>query len=275
MGSLIDGLRQPEYTGENRCTPCTVVNSLIAIALAAGVAAAGTAAVAPAVGIAAGIAVIGVSAAAIYLRGYLVPKTPELTKRYLPPWLLDLFGKAPEQSAGGVSVEGEAEINPEETLVAAGALEECEDVDDLCLVDEFQDDWYVEIERVDREDAGRERLLALLGVDEGEVEFIEYGEAFRAHVDGVSVGTWESEAAFLADLGAAAALSDRLADWEQMPVEARSQLLSGVRIFLDSCPECGGEPELGTETVESCCSTHEVAAVACPDCDARLFESPV
>ena len=28
--TLADRLRQPEYTGENRCTPCTVVNVVIA-----------------------------------------------------------------------------------------------------------------------------------------------------------------------------------------------------------------------------------------------------
>jgi len=272
MASVFDGLRQPEYTGENRCMPCTVVNSLIAVVLAGAVAAAGATVATPLVGAAGAGVVLGVSAAAIYLRGYLVPKTPELTKRYFPPWLLSLFGKEPEHP--GIEADTEGQIDPEQRLIAAGALEECADVDDLCLTDDFERAWYDEIERVDREDAGRERLLELLGVD-GEVEYIEHGEAFRAHVDGVSVGTWESEAAFLADLGAAAALSDRLQNWEAMPVEASSQLLSGLRIFLDSCPSCGSQPELGTETVESCCSTHEVAAVACPNCDARLFESPV
>ena len=74
--------KQPEYTGENRCLPCTVVNTIIALVLSVAVVA-GVARVAnPAAGLAAGVVLLGCSLGAIYLRGYLVPGTPELTKQY-------------------------------------------------------------------------------------------------------------------------------------------------------------------------------------------------
>ncbi len=264
-GGVLDGIRQPEYTGENRCLPCTVVNTLIAALLAVGIGVAGTVIGTATVGFAAALVFFVVAVCLIYLRGYLVPKTPELTKRYFPPWLLSLFDKEP-----GVSIE--TDVDPERALQAADALEECEREDDLCLTPEFREAWYDEIERIDADETGREQLLNLLGVG-GEVTFEEYGGAFQARVDGEVVGRWESTAAFRADLAAARSLESRVENWPELSIESRSQLLSGLRIFLDRCPNCGGVPALGTETVESCCSTHEVAAVTCEDCDARLFES--
>jgi hypothetical protein len=50
-------------------------------------------------------------------------------------------------------------------------------------------------------------------------------------------------------------------------------LLGALRLFIDRCPACGGQPAFGTETVESCCTSHDVAAVSCADCGVRLFES--
>lgn len=262
-------VRQAEYTGENRCLPCTVVNIIIAAVVAAAIAAAVSTVLTPSAGVAGGGVFFLLSLVAIYLRGYLVPGTPELTKRHFPPWLLSLFGKGPER------VEVETDVNPEVALVSAGALEECETEDDLCLTDTFRESWYSKIEQTGDDDSDRDRLLDLLGVEDGEVHFEEYGEAFQARLDGVVVGRWESEAAFRADLGAARTLEARLRNWTALSSEERSQLLSGLRLFIDSCPNCGGTPDFGTETVESCCSTHEVAAVSCGNCNARLFETRV
>lgn len=267
---VFDQFRKAEYTGENRCLPCTVVNLLIAVAVSAGVAVVAGSVSSPAGGLVGGTSVFLASLFSIYLRGYLVPGTPELTKRYFPPWLLALFGKAPVEP-----VTVDSEVDPEEALVTAGALEPCADRDDLCLTEGFGESWYAEIERIDRDDSGRDRLLELLGAEAGDVRFEEYGEAFRARVDGRVVGRWESEAAYLADLGAARALEGRVDNWGELSVRARSQLLSGLRLFIDNCPNCGGTPDFGTETVESCCSTHDVAAVSCGDCGARLFETRV
>ncbi|MEF8887773.1 MAG: hypothetical protein V5A30_08190 [Haloarculaceae archaeon] len=279
MSGAVSQLRQPEYTGENRCLPCTVVNVLIAVALGGAVAGVGVATGNAGLGVAAGAVLLGLSLVAIYLRGYLVPGTPTLTKRYFPPWLLALFGKEPAEEFGGMAGTDSEEtapdaesLDPEAVLVGVGALEECADGEDLCLTESFRGAWADGIEQA--RDADREALLDVLGVP-GEAETEEFGNAFRLVVDGQEAGRWESRAAFLADLGAAHALEARYDGWSDLPVRARGQLLNGLRLFIDTCPACAGTPEFGTETVESCCSTREVAAVACPDCGARLFETPV
>lgn len=270
---VITRFKQPEYTGENRCLPCTVANTVIAVGLSGGVAVGGAVVTTTAVGLVAGAAVLGMSLLAIYLRGYLVPGTPTITKRYFPPWLLALFGKEPVLDEHQV-VETDEEFDPEPVLLEVGALEECAEGEDLCLTDRFGDAWREEVTALDA-DAGRDDLLSVLDVDTGEVEYAEFGQAFVARFDGETVGKWESEAAFLADLAAARVFEQHYPGWEDLSVEARGQLLDRLRLFLDTCPNCGGAPAFGSETVESCCSTYDVAAVTCDDCEARLFEARV
>jgi hypothetical protein len=271
MPPVVDTLerfKQPEYIGENRCRACTVVNLLIAGVASTGVGAGAGASLSTPLGVVTGIAVFALSALVIYVRGYLVPKTPELTKTYFPPWLLALFGKDPAEAEPTINA-----VNPEQELVRAGALEECDDSDDLCLTDEFREAWDGEIDRLQTDGPTRDELLSLLAVEERSVEFEEHGAAFQAYVDGTPVGTWESEPAYIADLAAANALVAYHPNWERLGVEAKSQLLSGLRLFIEDCPGCGGEPEFGTDTVESCCSKYDVAAVSCTECGARLFET--
>lgn len=273
--------QDPEYTGANRCLPCTIVNSVIAVALAGAVGGAGIVwATATVAAVGAGLVLL-VSAASIYFKGYLVPGTPTLTKRYFPPWLLDAFGKAPQAGANasatergpGATEEPPEEIDLEEVLVGAGALEPCQGGADLCLSDSFREAWHDQMDAVEDSDVGRERLPAILDIDAADVTVEDHGEAFRARVDGQYVGTWESRAAFVADIGAADVLSEWLDDWDEMPVAHRGQLLNGLRLFLVTCPDCGGDLAFGTDTVESCCTTREVAAVSCEACETRLFES--
>ncbi len=264
----LDRFKQPEYTGENRCMACTAVNTVIGAVVAGGTGVVVASEVSVLAGTVAALGLFGLSLLLIYFRGYLVPKTPELTKQYFPPWLLALFGKEPAEPVITA-------IDPERELMTAGALEECEDHEDLCLTDSFRSDWDGEIHRLRENGTDREQLLKLLDVDEQTVEFREHGSAFQAYVDGTSVGTWESEAAYIADLGAANALQTYHSNWDALGIEAKSQLLSGLRLFIEDCPACGGEPSFDTDTVESCCSRYEVAAVSCSDCDARLFETRV
>ena len=276
--------QNPEYTGENRCLPCTIVNSVIAVLLAGGAGAAGVAWATTGVAVTGAVAVLALSGVRIYFDGYLVPGTPELTKRYFPPWLLAAFGKESEAADGvaapatGQDPDGQVtapdeDLDLEEVLVNAGALEPCQGGADLCLADGFRREWDEQITQVRDADVGRERLPTLLDTAAKKVTVEDHGEAFRAQIDSQYVGTWESRAAFVADIAAAGVLADWLADWEDVPVVHRGQLLNGLRLFLTTCPSCGGDLAFGTDTVESCCTTHEVAAVSCEDCTTRLFES--
>ena len=269
---VVAGLKDPAYTGANRCLPCTAVNLFLAFVLALGVELAAILAGRGAVGLIAAEAAFGVAAAVIYFRGYLVPGMPVLTRRYLPERLLAAFGKAgPTDGFGGG--EFDEDLDVEAVLLEAGALTERADGEDLRLTDEFRRAWRKRIAAVRDADASREALFDVLDVASGEIGFEEYGDAFPVFRDDRRVGRWESRPAFVADVAAAGVLRDRVDGWAAASVSQRGQLLNGLRLFLTTCPGCDGDLALRADTVESCCSTYDVAAVTCESCDARVFES--
>lgn len=257
---LYDEVRQPEYTGENRCMPCTVTNVAIT--------AVGTAALAllnPFV--AAGFAVIGL--ASIAVRGYLVPGTPWITKRYFPEWLLALFGKAEEPTAADAPAY-EADVDPETYLMERGIVTETPDGRDLELADGFWPEWESEIQRVSRDPEAA--VGDLLELDEPRIEVPDEGAGCRVFDGDVRVAQWPSRAALLADLGAVPALESEGIDVEAMDQADAGTLLAGLRVFAETCPDCGGSLELGEDTVESCCRVADVFTYDCTDCTARVLE---
>jgi len=270
ISDVVSRFRRPEYTGEQRCVPCTVVNSAIAVVAAAVIGGAAGANAGVATGAGVGGVVLGLSAASIALRGYLVPGTPTLTKKYFPDWLLRRFDKAP-QARAAVSVDENLDV--ETILLRAEAVEPCENVDDLCLTDEFQADWSDRLKSARSGKTSRAELAAILGVEADVLSFEEFDEAFVAYAEETQVGQWESQGAFLADVAAATELEVRLDGWQTLGLQQQSQLLYALRLFLEECPECTGTVAIEEDTVESCCRSIAIVAVSCQECGARIFET--
>jgi hypothetical protein len=293
---LVETVRQPEYTGENRCPPCTVVNVLIAAVVGAVVSRRSKPA---------GAATVVGSLALIYLRGYLVPGTPELTKRYLPPTVLRWFGKdptrnlatgldkSPESTAGE---EGSTDESDDESatipddleayFLEAGILEPCDDRDDLCLTPAFEDDWLAAIETAVDSGVDTEDAVAAFGFDDDPDEFeleakgggahaLQYGTDEIGEGPRYNAGMWPSYAALVADVAASRRLGSWLEEWDEYEPGAKGQLLGGLRMFLETCPTAEGGVEMTEETVTSCCSSKTVVAVVCEETGDRLFEQPV
>jgi len=245
--SVGDRLRRPEYTGENRCLPCTVVNVCLVV----------VAAVIAAVplGPPGALAVLTVGLGAIYFRGYLVPGTPALTARYFPPWLLELFGK---------------ELELRETLVPVEAVAVRATAEGGRLTDDFAAAWDAQIERMREAGVSDDDVATLLGVESassvsGDVAYV---------VDG-GLRQWLSASALLADAAAAAVLDARGGEaWASLAPDERVATLRDLRKFLGYCPRCGGDlDEEETETVETCCTESErVLMATCVDCNVRLIE---
>jgi hypothetical protein len=271
---FLERFRQPEYVGENRCVPCTVVNSVIAVVLATVLGAAGAQVVSVPVGVAAAVAVLALSFAAIYLRGYLVPGTPTLTKRYLPDRVLRWFDKAPEEVDAPVA-GSTGEIEAEPILLESGAIEVCEGGEDLCATPAFAEEWQAEVERLRDGGTLEERMAAVLETGPGSIDVVERSSFAMVRNDDHPVARWESRAALLADAAAYPWLSDHVESWADLDIRDRGQLLNGARVFLESCPDCGGAVAFSEETVESCCREIDVVAMACEDCESVLLEVEV
>ena len=275
-------LRRPEYTGENRCLPCTAVNVSLAVAGAGALAAVGR------TGLAAGG--LAVALAAIWLRGYLVPGTPELTKRYLPERVLRLFGK-------GRAAAPPTDVDAESYLLSADVLAETPDGTDLAFAPWFASAWHAALDgtRLDAIAAGADAgvaadpgdtdepdapaadvdlaaLASLTDVDDDSLSLDWRGGTAFAFAGDERLGYWESRAAFLADVAADRVLTDRVDDWTDLPLAARSGVLGALRLFVEECPACEGRVTLEERVVESCCTSYDVIAGRCAACDARLFE---
>ncbi|MFD1565243.1 hypothetical protein ACFR99_17030 [Haloarchaeobius amylolyticus] len=302
---VVDDLRQPEYTGENRCEPCTVLNLVIAAVAGSLIARKSRLG---------GLLAVGISISLIYLRGYLVPGTPTLTKRYLPPEVLRWFGKDPAPdvasglggdttattdagrgepdanpaSAGDVTTVDEDEASKPDAEAAVEApealdletlfldhdvLEPCDDRDDLCLTDAFEADWFDEIDAVEESGLDASAAVDAFGfdADPGEFDLDDRGEARTLRSASGVAGRWPSRAALLADVAASRALESWLPDWDAYDPEMKGAVLNGLRMFLETCPS-GGDVRMGEEVVESCCHSHEVVAVTCEETGERLFE---
>jgi hypothetical protein len=242
-----DRLRRPEYTGENRCFPCTVVNVCLTFVAAVVVSVALTPL--------GGLFVLTSGLGAIYFRGYLVPGTPELTVRYFPPWLLELFGKELELRETLQPVEGVAvRATPEGGRLVGG----------------FASAWDDRIESLRAAGVADGDVATLLGV--GEASSVPGDVAYV--VDG-GLRQWLSESALLADAAAAAVLAERGGEaWASLDADGRVATLRDLRKLLDYCPLCGGALDNEeTETIETCCTESErVLMATCVDCDVRLIE---
>lgn len=265
-------LRRPEYTGDNRCIPCTVVNVLLAGGVSAGITGLTS------LGI--GLGSFVVFAVLIYFRGYLVPGTPALTQRYLPGRVLRWFGKrsVTVDSAASVSTvdardQSETEsVDPEAVLRDVGALAPSADGTDLRLTDEFARSWDGQIQRVASTDV-MARLGRLLGRDPDDLSAETTEDGSYVLSDGETTLTvWASEAALLADLAAARELERRYPAWTTMDVTTRGTLLQGLRVFLEECPACDGPLTLTEKSTDLCCGlTMETVTLECTGCGAVLF----
>ena len=260
---MLDRFRQPEYTGENRCIPCTIVNVLIAIVVSS---------VLAVLFLPLGPAFLAVALVAIYLRGYLVPGTPTLTKRYFPDRVLRWFDKDPIGVDAPVA-GSQAELDPEPILLDAGVVELCQGGTDLCATDSFESAWNEEIESLRNDDRNLKiRLSHLLDADAEDVDIDERESFTVVTQDSHAVARWESHAALLADIAAAPTLEKQYDGWDDHELHEKGRLLNGTRVFLEQCPSCDGELAFGQDTRESCCRSVEVIALECTECDSLLLE---
>lgn len=257
---VLERLSNPEYTGENRCLPCTVVNVALAIAIATVLAFVFPTPV--------GVAVLGLSFLTIWLRGYLVPGTPALTRRYFPAWLLAAFDKAPAERPT-IEIESADLEAAVETLASGGVV--IVDEDEVRLTPEFRYRWNDRLEAFrtdtaaaadtatdgrapdtsndpDWQPPGADDVAAMFDVG---VE--RRGDAFE--LEGSKRLRWDSDAALAADVAADRELGTRLEGWTSLDLDDRRDVLAGLRLLRDRCPVpvCDGHLSRTVERLEHCC----------------------
>ena len=271
-------LRRPQYTGENRCLPCTVLNTIIAVVLSAILAVALSTILAVTTSWLVGVATLIACLGAIYFRGYLVPGTPTVTKRYLPERIHRLFGThhgevedSPDHVGSPDTTADLDDADPETLLRATGLVEDCSDDDDLCLDSGFREGWRQRMRSLETDEARIEKLAERLGIEADRLELDGGENAFAVTYDGDHIATWPSEAAFHADLAAAPELDERAPAWRNFEEYQQGTVLAALRVFLEECPVCGGDIDGNEKTIETCCSTRTRESLECVNCGKQLF----
>lgn len=259
-------LTDPRYTGENRCWPCTVLNSVL-LALAVAVLAVASLPVAVVAGL--------LGAGSILVRGYWIPYTPRFGPAvgvYLPWFDHD---EVPDDPEPGTLSDSDAEVDGDEVLAAlldADVLEA--DGERLTMDPAFRERW---------RDAIRE--LRALDLDALSDEALEASEA--AAVDTVRDGgrhyvvlsdgsddpaneSWLRRPSALAQVGAVRALADAGVDERRQALAAET-----LAMFLERCPACDGET--AERAAGGCCGPPVTGpdgtpkmAIVCTECAVHL-----
>ncbi len=272
LSPLTKWFKQPAYTGENRCLPCTAVNLVIA-AVVSGLAAL----VSPVLAVAVGV----VSLAAIYFRGYLVPGTPALTQRYLPDAILRRFDKAgPRDPATEppefdvlqkLDEERESGVVAREFVEDVGVVQPATDGCRRQLTPEFT---AAMDERVTSLRSGSVSHRDVADVfDAKSTEVTALDRAYPAYEVGIQIRKWPSETAFVADVASHQVFDEWSDRWADVPVKQRVDMLQHVRSLRSTCPACGGQLEQSEDAIDSCCRSAEVVILSCRDCGDRLLEA--
>lgn len=265
--SAFERIRRPEYTGRNRCWPCTIANAALLTVVGA---------VAAVVWLPLAAAVLIVGVAGLWLRGYLVPYTP----RVAPP----LFDRLPipspksEESAGRGSISGTGDEAAPDGDAVLGALLEAGVVDAdgeaLALDPAFRDAWTDEVRAL--RDADGEALAATIEstTPEGVSARAQGTDDSLILVEGSDGGVTLARPIAIAEAAAARALETTA---PALSAAVRASATRPLRGFLERCPVCG--TEVVETTPRSCCGTtnprdEDDRILACPSCDRRLYTFP-
>lgn len=274
MLSWLSRLRRPEYTGANRCWPCTVLN--VALVFFGSVVVGLLSPLLGALGLLSGLALV-------VLRGYVVPYTPEFAPRVAAALPVDL-GFHQHRTDGGrrsESLTGDDETDGETLIrrLAEAEIVTADESGELFLSDEARRTWEAGMRRLrdvsDGELAASTASAAPFPA-EGHVEgdwvvVTRTGEGETA-IDGEGGDeVWLSRAHAIADTAAVAAMTG------DVDAVTAAQAAMPLRLFLETCPLCGGDTH---ETVaRECCGgtkglydNPETPILACRECDEVLYE---
>lgn len=281
MGRFTDGLWRPEYTGRNRCWPCTAVNVTLVGLVGAAAAVVGDWTI--------GTVVVGTGLVLVWRRGYVVPYTPRFAPRLARRLPGDHFGERrrrdnplrgrgdDDESSGRVTdsladddPDGEAVLS---ALVEAGVV--VPDDETLRLTEAFRTRWHEEMSALRGRDP--EALTAAVGGVATGVAETEAVESDRNRVfvvlsdgtDSVANEIWLSRPVAIAEVAAVRCLEGTV------PEDLRLAAAGPLRMFLQRCPACEGTVEEST-TVDCCGGTTTPLdgpdeVLACRDCGERLY----
>ncbi|WP_435154566.1 hypothetical protein [Haladaptatus sp. DFWS20] len=263
---MLERLRKPEYTGENRCWPCTALNTLLLLLACAGVTVlpikrTRRLAAASSLGFAGGTA--------IALRGYFIPGTPRIAPRLRDSLLPDSVRPKRQPTETGSLASDSDGVSGEhavEALLDAGVIHTVGET--LHLDEPFRAEWRTEIERV--RDGNLGKAVRKIAPDAADVELVEDGDWVVISAGGPESEQWLPRPVAIAEVAGVRVLVEY-----GIERDVRTQSASALRAFLHDCPDCD-EP-LEETTASRCCGSGTSPlsppdeVLSCPACRQYVF----
>lgn len=262
MDSLVATLSRPEYTCEQRCWQCTVANGAILVA--------GCLAVAL-VSLPLALGALLAGTGTIWLRGYLVPYTPQLVSR-----LHTAMAREPPRpltgSIAGIDREGDGERTTV-ALVEKGVI--VPSGERLHLAESFRGDWREEMRRL-RALPETSLVEAIeVATHETTVELLDVDRSLIVLTGPEGREAWVSRPVAIAETAAVTTLSTTAPASDDRHRLAAARALRG---FLERCPVCE-TPTEETSPRRCCGSVRSTTALSgtvlvCPACNEALYRFP-
>ncbi|RQG88925.1 hypothetical protein EA462_11055 [Natrarchaeobius halalkaliphilus] len=141
----------------------------------------------------------------------------------------------------------------------------------LRLEPTFRTAWNDRIEEIRETNSRLEELAARLDCERDRLALSVSSDGFVASRDRDRIGCWPSDSAFLADLAATAVLSESDPVWQTLERDERRLVLTGLRLFLERCPNCKGEPTARTNPPVGDGAGGSSVCLECSRCGSRLI----
>lgn len=249
-------LQNPEYTGENRCNACTLVNLCIAFLLALPL-------VMFSLLMSIFVAISFISL--IYFRGYIIPGTPEITKKYFPDWLLRQFGKNTKTLDDKLEDDS---IVDEELLFKLDIVDT--EGDDIDIEDEFRREWEREMKITSRKNIKRLIMVSMSQITSINTDDLSFAQTESSEwvvmKNGQPISKWISKEGIIIDISSINILMEQCTEWGQLSLQEKSRVVNSLRTLVQLCPSCGGNILLNKTHQETCCTSVEIIEVKCDDC---------
>jgi len=151
-----------------------------------------------------------------------------------------------------------------------GIIEPCENDEDVCITPDFRSSWYDWMASL-RENDTQTVLATHLDAAPSDIVIERSDELISVRYNDQHLGSWRSKPLLIADVATELELQERYPEWSHLLIQERGQVIGGLRVFLNQCPDCL-EPVTEQETkTETCCSFRTEIAGECVDCGTQLY----
>lgn len=179
--------------------------------------------------------------------------------------------KRPARRSAEPTPVSAATVDPAVVLVSAGVLHDRPRTAETSLDSVFATAWESRTARLLHGEPAtlRAAFARVAGLPRSPLELVVSGRRVAAFLGDECLGSWESPLALCLDIAGLELLATRYAEWDRLEMDARSEVVGSLRLFVETCPDCGGSVAVDVEPRETSHSLTRLA-IRCQCCAATI-----